>query len=158
MGNIEEKVSAPLEDKRLNKALDFQRFILWSVAVFDAIAALDNFFSAHGDKGVAFWQLISVMWIGNLLLMNGAVKSWREMAKDGLKISDALMKHSEETQAVLWDVRREILLPIFEKDGKYVIVDTGSQKGIFCKKCRLTSWNENDVKKIYCGNCHEFLK
>ena len=28
--------------------------------------------------------------------------------------------------------------------------------GIKCRKCGLTSWNENDVRALYCGNCHKF--
>lgn len=27
---------------------------------------------------------------------------------------------------------------------------------ITCYRCGLTSWNENDVRALYCGNCHEF--
>lgn len=33
-------------------------------------------------------------------------------------------------------------------DGKYT--------GIKCLDCNMTSWNHNDVEKLYCGNCHEF--
>ncbi len=30
------------------------------------------------------------------------------------------------------------------------------EKGIECLDCGFTSWNRNDVKHKYCGNCHEF--
>ncbi len=29
-------------------------------------------------------------------------------------------------------------------------------KSITCLKCGMTSYNENDVKYLYCGNCHGF--
>jgi hypothetical protein len=29
-------------------------------------------------------------------------------------------------------------------------------ENITCFKCGMTSWNENDVRERYCGNCHEF--
>lgn len=28
--------------------------------------------------------------------------------------------------------------------------------GITCHVCGMTSWNKNDVEKLYCGNCHRF--
>ena len=29
-------------------------------------------------------------------------------------------------------------------------------RNIVCLDCGMTSWNINDVKMRYCGNCHEF--
>ena len=29
---------------------------------------------------------------------------------------------------------------------------------ITCPKCGWTSYNENDIEKEYCGNCHQFHK
>lgn len=29
-------------------------------------------------------------------------------------------------------------------------------KNILCLDCGMTSWNLNDVRLRYCGNCHEF--
>jgi hypothetical protein len=36
----------------------------------------------------------------------------------------------------------------------YEIGATG--ENITCLDCGFTSWNENDVRERYCGNCHEF--
>ncbi len=39
----------------------------------------------------------------------------------------------------------------------YEIVENDKgQKGIKCLYCGLTSWNENDIKNLYCENCHKF--
>ena len=44
----------------------------------------------------------------------------------------------------------------------FEIVQEGIQKfrmaatGIKCLVCGRTSWNENDVKNRYCGNCHQY--
>ena len=29
--------------------------------------------------------------------------------------------------------------------------------GIFCGWCHKTSYNPNDIKFLYCGNCHHFF-
>ena len=29
---------------------------------------------------------------------------------------------------------------------------------ITCPKCGMKSYNENDIKHGYCGNCHEFTR
>jgi len=34
----------------------------------------------------------------------------------------------------------------------------GIHKGIQCKQCGRVSWNKNDVKHRFCGNCHVFLE
>ena len=36
----------------------------------------------------------------------------------------------------------------------YEIVEKG--KAIKCLVCNMTSYNENDVREKYCGNCHQF--
>jgi len=36
----------------------------------------------------------------------------------------------------------------------FAIVEKG--KAIRCNVCSLTSWNPNDVKHRYCGNCHKY--
>ena len=41
------------------------------------------------------------------------------------------------------------LLRVVDKQGIETV-------GIKCLKCGMTSWNENDVKYLYCGNCHAF--
>lgn len=39
---------------------------------------------------------------------------------------------------------------------KYMIIATDKGKEITCGKCGMTSYNINDVEKLYCGNCHKF--
>jgi hypothetical protein len=29
---------------------------------------------------------------------------------------------------------------------------------ITCPSCGMTSWNENDVREGYCGNCHDWTQ
>jgi hypothetical protein len=29
-------------------------------------------------------------------------------------------------------------------------------KSITCLRCGLTSWHPEDVRQVYCGNCHRF--
>lgn len=36
-------------------------------------------------------------------------------------------------------------------------IGPGGEIGIFCGWCKLTSYNPNDVKFLYCGNCHHFF-
>lgn len=31
-------------------------------------------------------------------------------------------------------------------------------KWIKCLRCGMVSYNENDIKHKYCGNCHQFLR
>jgi len=38
----------------------------------------------------------------------------------------------------------------------FEIVKIGGQKGIRCLICGMISYNENDIKNEYCGNCHQF--
>lgn len=38
----------------------------------------------------------------------------------------------------------------------YELVEENGHKGIKCLDCNMTSFNENDIKHLYCGNCHEF--
>lgn len=33
---------------------------------------------------------------------------------------------------------------------------TEDAPSITCPKCQMTSYNRNDIKYGYCGNCHEF--
>lgn len=40
---------------------------------------------------------------------------------------------------------------------KFRIYDNEEGKSIVCLKCGMVSWNPNDVKNKYCGNCHEFI-
>lgn len=42
------------------------------------------------------------------------------------------------------------------KTYEIVASKDGKQAGIKCLDCNLTSWNYNDVREKYCGNCHEF--
>lgn len=37
-------------------------------------------------------------------------------------------------------------------------VDAVGQESIKCHKCNMTSYNPNDVKNKYCGNCHIFFE
>ena len=37
--------------------------------------------------------------------------------------------------------------------GKF---DGRLEKGINCLICGRTSWNQNDVREKYCGNCHQY--
>jgi ribosomal protein L37E len=46
-------------------------------------------------------------------------------------------------------------MPTLEPTFEIVHSDAGG-KGIRCKDCGLTSYNENDIKNKYCGNCHDF--
>lgn len=38
----------------------------------------------------------------------------------------------------------------------YTIVKHGSESGIVCHRCELTSWNKSDAENKYCANCEEF--
>ncbi len=42
------------------------------------------------------------------------------------------------------------------KTYEIVASEDGRQTGIKCLECDLTSWNYNDVRGKYCGNCREF--
>ncbi len=42
------------------------------------------------------------------------------------------------------------------KTYEIVASPDGRQAGIKCLDCNMTSWNYNDVREKYCGNCHEF--
>ncbi len=42
------------------------------------------------------------------------------------------------------------------KTYEIVASPDGERAGIKCLDCGLTSWNSNDVREKYCGNCHEF--
>jgi ribosomal protein L37E len=33
---------------------------------------------------------------------------------------------------------------------------SGDGKSITCLRCGLTSWHPEDVRQVYCGNCHRF--
>jgi RNase P subunit RPR2 len=44
----------------------------------------------------------------------------------------------------------------FKKIKHFKIAPDG--KSITCNKCNMTSYNPNDIKYKYCGNCHEFLE
>lgn len=48
--------------------------------------------------------------------------------------------------------------PVKKSRKTYEIIPvTGSHTGaIKCLKCGMTSYNPNDVRHKYCGNCHEF--
>jgi len=49
--------------------------------------------------------------------------------------------------------------PVVKPTKTYEILPVeGSHTGgaIKCLKCGMTSYNPNDVKHKYCGNCHEF--
>lgn len=48
---------------------------------------------------------------------------------------------------------------IIEENDTYVIFETDKARdraAIFCKECERTSYNHNDVKCRYCGNCNMF--
>lgn len=38
----------------------------------------------------------------------------------------------------------------------YELIEKDGEKGITCLDCGMTSWNEEDFRFRYCGNCHEF--
>lgn len=44
------------------------------------------------------------------------------------------------------------------EDREYIIVQTveGLKRGIMCRKCAHTSFNENDIINRYCGACKKF--
>ena len=43
-------------------------------------------------------------------------------------------------------------------DKTYQLVKhiTSGQDGIKCLDCGMTSYHPDDIKNIYCGNCHKF--
>jgi hypothetical protein len=47
-------------------------------------------------------------------------------------------------------------LTFIEVHGSYSLVLKGKDVGILCKLCQRISYNPNDVKNRYCGNCHRF--
>jgi hypothetical protein len=58
---------------------------------------------------------------------------------------------------VAWIVRRlvEPRGPKPNAQGRtYRIADNG--KAITCLRCGLTSWHPEDVRQLFCGNCHIF--
>jgi len=42
------------------------------------------------------------------------------------------------------------------KGSTYEIVEKKGFKGIKCLRCGMTSFNDNDIKYRYCGNCHSY--
>lgn len=38
----------------------------------------------------------------------------------------------------------------------YKIVDKNGSIGIYCSRCKLTSYSASDVKELFCGKCHAF--
>jgi RNase P subunit RPR2 len=38
----------------------------------------------------------------------------------------------------------------------YRLVTLRGSQGIQCLECGYISYNANDIKKKYCGNCHKF--
>jgi len=49
-------------------------------------------------------------------------------------------------------------MPVYLGDTSktFEIVKGRTQNGIKCLICGMTSWNRNDVKNEYCGNCHQY--
>jgi len=48
-------------------------------------------------------------------------------------------------------------MPVYWGESKtFEIVKGRTQNGIKCLVCGMTSWNRNDVKNEYCGNCHQY--
>lgn len=42
---------------------------------------------------------------------------------------------------------------IFEGQSYEIVIGAKGAEGIKCKKCKLTSWNKNDVKFKWCDHC-----
>jgi hypothetical protein len=55
--------------------------------------------------------------------------------------------------AVSWIVRRLVGRPDSQAPTYRIAADG---KSITCLRCGLTSWHSEDVRQVYCGNCHIF--
>lgn len=50
-------------------------------------------------------------------------------------------------------------LPLSEdKSYKLILNKQGVPHAIKCLKCKMISYNSNDVREKYCGNCHQFFE
>ncbi len=45
---------------------------------------------------------------------------------------------------------------IIEHGQDFLVVRTKSGLGIMCKICKLISYNQNDIREKYCGNCNQW--
>jgi hypothetical protein len=62
----------------------------------------------------------------------------------------SMLKADGETRRVVATLRRRGSI----EPASYRISADG--KSITCLRCALTSHNINDVREVYCGNCHHF--
>jgi hypothetical protein len=60
------------------------------------------------------------------------------------------IKGLKKTKRKLFDVSHPFEGPT------YKLATNGTDDCITCLVCGMTSWNPNDVKYKYCGNCHQF--
>lgn len=96
-----------------------------------------------------------------------------EVSADGKEIlnpeaRDQIMQHMKQTVPALFirffnyfmGTRRKRLGELFEMPTYRFIVKNnengGFQTGIQCLMCGSVSFNENDIKNLYCGYCHTF--
>jgi hypothetical protein len=56
------------------------------------------------------------------------------------------------------DIERVYGIHLKSLDGSptYELVEHHGEVGIKCRRCTLTSWNQNDVAHKYCGRCHSY--
>lgn len=58
----------------------------------------------------------------------------------------------DQLRAVAGETANFILLSVPSRDSPLL-----DRAAICCLLCGMTSFNENDVRECYCGNCHQFF-
>jgi hypothetical protein len=72
------------------------------------------------------------------------------------ELADQIKKLTPEGQDLMKYILNKATDQPDVKTYEIVASPDGERAGIKCLDCKLTSWNANDVKEKYCGNCHEF--
>lgn len=77
---------------------------------------------------------------------------------DILLVEALISKHMEENNIKkIDDVDAEVIQQQYDEIIKNEMwKDPENFENIKCPKCRMVSYNTNDIKHKFCGNCHEW--
>ena len=105
----------------------------------------------------AFYFSMLLFYIAMFLDVCSDRDNWKVLAKDCLDLLKVVRDRKDQIElenfVLSAKLNKETYLIVIKKNE-----NSTEEKGIWCLHCHQTSWNENDVEKKYCGNCHIFHK
>ena len=102
---------------------------------------------------VAWWQfsygILFLLWSKT----QESLRSSQKLVKNCLKLLDNVMESNMQL------IKKDLERTLNELSGgaEYIIgTDKNGQKSIMCIQCGNASYNPDDIKNLYCGNCNKF--